>query len=361
MGMTKPSTAADFDAYICSVICTGSVYRKTVEEVCQEFGEADVYVDYIGSVSGTPPQYYDGGCDLIDLNTGDTFTVKTFTYYPVTCPDGQVPTYNTPQHPSTWCVVPPKHEKNRGQCDGESCCLGNPINGGVGNKYQIETDVSLTSFSFGRAYNSFAFQLNGAPVYSVMGSHWNHSYERYVIADATDPNKVYVTRPDGKAYAFSLSGGLWVPDGDIHDQLVQLTDAQSVPIGWRYSTQDNTIEDYDLAGKLVSISDALGNAQTLTYDGSNRLGRVDSNSGESLQFGYDASNRVSTMTDHASRQWTYRYDANDNLQFVDNPDGTTKQYHYEDTAFAHALTGITDERGIRYSTFGYDVRGAGNS
>jgi len=190
-----------------------------------------------------------------------------------------------------------------------------------------------------------------------MGRHWNHNYERHVIADAVDPNTVYVTRPDGKGYDFTSSGGLWVPDSDIHDKLEQLTDAQSVSTGWRYTTQDNTVENYDLSGKLVSITDVLGNTRTLTYDGGNRLDRVETNSGESLQFGYDASNRLSAITDHAGRQWTYRYDANDNLQFVDNPDGTTKQYHYEDTAFPHALTGITDERGIRYSTFSYDYEG----
>jgi len=294
---------------------------------------------------------------MISLQFGDVYTVHSFTYYPVTCPDGQVPTYNLPQYPSAYCVVPPKDKKNRGHCKGESCCLGNPIHAGVGNKYQIETDFNMNPLAFSRAYNSFDFQLNGAPVYSVMGRHWNHNYERYVIVDAVDPNKVYVTRPDGKGYEFASSGGLWVPDSDIHDQLVQLTDAQSVPTGWRYTTQDNTAENYDLSGKLVSIKDVLGNTRTLTYDGSNRLERVDSNSGESLQFAYDASNRLSTITDHAGRQWGYRYDANDNLKFVDNPDGTTKQYHYEDTAFPHALTGITDERGIRYSTFRYDYEG----
>jgi len=264
------------------------------------------------------------------------------------------------------CVDPPKDEKNRGQCEGESCCLGNPIHSGAGNKYQIETDFNLNSLIFSRSYSSFDFQLNSTPVYSMMGRHWNHNYERYVIADATGPNKVYVTRPDGKGYEFALSGNLWVPDEDVHDQLVQLTDAQSVPTGWRYTTQENTVEDYGLSGKLVSVTDVLGNTQTLTYDGSSRLDRVDTNSGESLQFGYDVSNRLSTITDHASRQWTYRYDANNNLEFVDNPDGTTRQYHYNEPAFTsgadlpQALTGITDARGTRYATFGYDAQGRAN-
>ena len=80
--MTKPSIAADFHAYICGVngVCTNSVYRETPEEVCQQFGEASIVSDYLGTVSGTSPEYYDGGCDLIDLQFGNTYTLKVFTF-----------------------------------------------------------------------------------------------------------------------------------------------------------------------------------------------------------------------------------------------------------------------------------------
>ncbi len=35
--------------------------------------------------------------------------------------------------------------------------------------------------------------------------------------------------------------------------------------------------------------------------------------------------------------------------------GPTTTYHYEDITDKFALTGITDERGIRYATYGYDA------
>ncbi len=63
------------------------------------------------------------------------------------------------------------------------------------------------------------------------------------------------------------------------------------------------------------------------------------------------------VTDHAGRTWRYRYDAGGNLEFVDNPDGTARRYHYEDPRFSFALTGITDERGIRYATWAYNADG----
>ena len=55
------------------------------------------------------------------------------------------------------------------------------------------------------------------------------------------------------------------------------------------------------------------------------------------------------------------YYARDNLlEFVDNPDGTTRQYHYENPDYPEALTGITDESGVRYASYGYDADGQAN-
>ena len=159
---------------------------------------------------------------------------------------------------------------------------------------------------------------------------------------------------------FSLSGNAWVPDADVISELVRTTDANGDPTGWQYTTLDNSVELYDVNGKLISITNVLGITQTLSYDANERLDRIDTNVGDYLQFGYDASNRIATITDHANRVWSYRYDANDNLEYVDNPDGTSKRYHYEDASYPHALTGITDERGIRYATWAYDTQGRAN-
>ncbi len=109
--------------------------------------------------------------------------------------------------------------KNRGACEGESCCLGNPISAGGGWKYQTETDVTLTSLTFERSYNSTDLQLNGAPTVTTLGKQWAHIFERRVIVDNTNTNAVNVTRPDGKSYRFALSGNQWNPDGDVGDRL----------------------------------------------------------------------------------------------------------------------------------------------
>ena len=54
----------------------------------------------------------------------------------------------------------------------------------------------------------------------------------------------------------------------------------------------------------------------------------------------------------------YRYDTDYNLTEVEHPGSVIRRYHYENTTFKGALTGITDELGVRYATFGYDGYGS---
>ena len=57
---------------------------------------------------------------------------------------------------------------------------------------------------------------------------------------------------------------------------------------------------------------------------------------------------------------SYEYDTQDRLVKT-AVDGKSRTYHYEDSRFPRALTGITNERGIRYVTWTYDDQGRANS
>ncbi len=162
---------------------------------------------------------------------------------------------------------------------------------------------------------------------------------------------ITITRPNGQAYHFEKSNGIWIDP--LYPEVSLTTDGSN----WVFTNADNSRENYDGTGKLLSITSVRGDTQTLTYDTNNRLTRVETSSGDSLQFNYDASNRISAVLDNTGRKWTYRYGATGNLEFVDNPDNTTKQYHYDDLNFIHALTGITDERGKLYATWTYNADG----
>ena len=78
--------------------------------------------------------------------------------------------------------------------------------------------------------------------------------------------------------------------------------------------------------------------------------------GRTLGFSYTGE-RITGMTDPGGGSYAYAYDANNNLASVTYPDGSVKQYHYEDPAYPNALTGITDELGVRYATYRYDAAG----
>ncbi|TAK64345.1 DUF6531 domain-containing protein [Methylobacter sp.] len=245
--------------------------------------------------------------------------------------------------------------------------FGNPINAATGNKWQHETDLPSGAFglSFDRYYNA---STTANP--SSLGAGWSHAYSRSGTLQANG-SWVTIRRNDGKEYNFQLSAGQWVTDADVLDRLEELKDSTNERIGWRYTTAGNSVETYTASGKLTAITDRSGLTQTLTYSDastpvtvaptSDLLIRVTDSFDHQLNFTYDANSRLSTMTNPAGGVYHYVYDANNNLASVTYPDGASKTYHYENTSFPHALTGITDENNNRYATFRYDAQGRGIS
>ena len=245
------------------------------------------------------------------------------------------------------------------------CLTGNPINQATGNKYQREIDLTTGSDTFRlnliRHYNSQTSTITG------FGSSWSHNYGAFILQES--PAVVNVVRADGKAFNFTLSGGVLIPDADVNSKLDKLTDAIGQFVGWRYTTGDNEVELYGANGKLLSITNRAGMTQTLTYSDSSTsatvvpsqsldiLIRVTDALGRQLNFTYDISNRISTVTGTEGDTYAYAYDANNNLASVAYPDGKSRFYHYEDVRFPNALTGITDENGDRYATYQYSADG----
>lgn len=239
---------------------------------------------------------------------------------------------------------PPLHE-NLGRPD--FCPAGNPINQRTGNKIQSETDYQGSGpfpLVFTRYYNSEASVLG-----AKLGANWRHTFDRAVNAGV-------VFRPDGKAFEYNPSTLTAQPN--ITHRLERLFSPSNTFSGWRFTnSDDDSIEVFDVNGKLLSITSRTGLAQTLSYDSSGRLSSVVDTFGRSLTFAYDAAWRVSTITDSAGNIFGYAYDSNNNLQTVSYPDGRVRTYVYENVAFPHALTGIVDENGSRYATFTYDAQG----
>ncbi len=158
-------------------------------------------------------------------------------------------------------------------------------------------------------------------------------------------------RPDGKIIRFDNAGnGIWRTSGANGMTLEQTTS------GFLLTDKNDTVEEYDTNGWLSSITRRNGEKETVTFV-AGFLDNVTDNTGNTLTFTYDTNNRLATVTYNGTQQWGYRYNSSGLLEFVDNPDNTTRQYQYEDVNFPRALTGITDERSNRYATFEYDTAG----
>jgi YD repeat-containing protein len=200
------------------------------------------------------------------------------------------------------------------------------------------------------------------------GARWRHSYDRRIeLSSSTDFTTATAVRPDGRQLRFNLSGGAWVPDADIVDRLVRLTDGGGNPTGWSYTTVNEETEEYDVNGRLVSTTNRAGLKQTLSSDGNARLASVTDPFGRQLLFAYDALDRIATMT-APNGIHTYAYVASNvsgdvlgNLDSVTYPDTKVRRYHYNESAYTgganlpSAPTGITDENDSRFAIFKYDT------
>ena len=258
------------------------------------------------------------------------------------CPDENPP---PPPNPD----LGPNENTANGSCPNPY--VSNPIHAGTGNKFQKETDyqdTSLFPLTFSRYYNS---QLDNT-LSIHMGMRWRHSYERSIeVISATE---VIVQRATGKRHQYINSGSGFYSATDVNSHLTQTTG------GWLLTTAQDDDEEYDSNGRLVSIIRQDGARHDLAYDGNNRLVSVSDDFGRVLQINYQdaASPVIASITVPDGRTFDYGYDSIGNLVTVTYP-GTTndRMYHYEDANDLRLLTGITDERGIRYATWQYDTQG----
>jgi len=341
-----------YDASNFGLDFTRIAYGSTPEEVCAQRNEFELTLN--GGLSGSDHLIFlgslssGGNCGFRWINPQGGSVITQSDFFPTfaSCQeintfDSRIPRPTTPQ-----CIsnVPPK-EGGCGCCesdgsggggggggDGGSFC-GNPINAGTGNKFQLETDLSpvgTNSVRFVRYYNSEHAAYDG-----TLGGMWQHTYTRAILINGAATDLIYY-RNDAKQLAFHSQGGVWTSDADIADRLVELTNSNSLRIGWQLrvaKTED--IEGYDASGRLISITARNGLRQTLTYtDGTNGttsgnggfvldasgsptttplpkgiLLRVVDNFGRTLTFGYDSLFRIVKVTDPAGGVFLYAYSA----------------------------------------------------
>ncbi len=262
------------------------------------------------------------------------------------------------------CSVPPYPDGEKDLAKPPVCGdnTPNPIHIGLGRKQAIEhiyrTEGNVFPIDF-----QFYYQHNDK---KRLGITWRHSYYKWIVLDGQKiPTSARIYRGRG-AFLFrrDQATGEWRGDDDVNDSLIELVDTNHQRQGWKYIDRlSDRTENYDVAGRLVSIEDRGGLIHTLTYDPNGNLINIIDSFGQQLTFTHDAYGNFATLTDPAGGFYQFTFASNGNLLNITYPDNKTRIYHYNEPSYTnnthlpHALTGITDENGVRYATYTYDLLG----
>ncbi len=222
-----------------------------------------------------------------------------------------------------------------------------PVNTATGDYFMSHMDLSVPgrgmSLTFSRAYNSLD------PYSGPFGPGWTHSFN---IALSRDSNTGIVTikEADGhEDYFAPLGGGSYAPQTvGLFDALAQNPDST-----FTLTRKTRTTLNFSAAGKLLSIVDRNGNAQTLSYAGNNLTSITDS-AGRKYTFSYGTNNHIASLTDPAGRVVRYSYDPAGRLVAVRDPLGAVVQYIYDGS---NRMLSATDPRGNVYLKNSYDQQG----
>jgi RHS repeat-associated protein len=243
---------------------------------------------------------------------------------------------------------------------------GDPVDISNGNLYEAETDYAGTGsnpIKFVRSYNSLGATCQPSTGQGIfLGGGWSATYFQTLVPvtitdSKTTYNTVYAYRPDGRVLQFNEYNGVYSPDGDVGESLIQTSS------GWSYQTADDTIETYNSAGQLLTVAKRGQAPVTVNYASGASAGdppaSVSDGFGHTLQFSYADNNDVlqlSSITDPAGHTISYTHDSTHNrLTAVTQTDSTTRTYGYSSNySLACYLTSITDENSVQYASWTYN-------
>ena len=210
--------------------------------------------------------------------------------------------------------------------------------------------------------------------HSPVAKYWSANlFKRVAISTVRSggsiPAAAAASRGNGTTITFSrdVSTGQDAPDGNNADTLVELSDGRL-----RYFDKASGAEEtYDSSGALTSIAWADGQRVDLTYStaatpasiapGPGYVIQAVDQSSRGISFIYAArtsplaGGRLARVTDPASQIITLdNNESTGDLSAIHWSDGRVRTFLYEGNTVG-ALTGVTDELGQRYATFGYDA------
>jgi RHS repeat-associated protein len=246
---------------------------------------------------------------------------------------------------------PPVTSHLAGAADGSTVPGLNPQ---IGNFTDTVTDAQISAvgpaLAAQRTYNSQDLRTSGA-----FGTGWSTPWDQRltVESDAT----VLVVLESGRTVRFGKN-----PDGTYVSPLGESLELASTASGFRMRDASGAVREFNTAGQLVTIKDAFGRGQTLTYTSGKLTRATDDASGRYLTLEWTGTHVTAVVvpasqTGAAASRWTYTY-TGDLLTKACSPlsalDCTT--YTYEATSFYEAA--VQDANPRAYYSFDEIALGA---
>ncbi len=233
---------------------------------------------------------------------------------------------------------------------------GNPINFLHGHKIQSFTDYRSGGdfpLVITRAYTSF---LQPG---SSTADHWSFNYSggKYksleLLGVTAGEYAAKLISVDGSALLFGRAEGDALFSGDP-DTLSRL---EQTGFGWQVIDPGDGIHKFDPSGRLIAVVDRSGRSHTYEYVEETTI--VTDQFGKSIEIVKNEDEQVISIKLPDGSMILYDYLAEGLIEKVTYSDNSFETYHYENDV--GLLTGITDERNIRHSTFTYNGRSAASS
>lgn len=214
--------------------------------------------------------------------------------------------------------------------------------------------------TFARYYNS----LHHNQASRLFSHNWHHSFS-YEISYSPD-GTTDLLRPDGSVKSFGSSR----QSADEPGVLLMQVDAAGLMTGATYTDGQGATETYDRLGRIARIDYAQGGFIAIAYNGDNpRLISVTDEHNRAIRFTYGSNtdSELKQITTPNGSIYKYLYNSSYMLSTVTGPDNYSITYSYDEYKFnlsgtqGRRLTGVTDERKIRTTSWTYDKFGQATS
>lgn len=226
---------------------------------------------------------------------------------------------------------------------------GDPVQTFSGAFRYQHSDVTIPGrgpvIDFARSYSSA--DTRSGP----FGPGWTHGYNIRLRKPGDGSDDLLLVRADGNTDRFTHNpDDTFSTPAAVYSGLVQNPDGS-----YRLTEKDQSAWTFDPGGRLTAIIDRFGNSAIMTYDHQGRLATISDPAGRGhLTLSYGSTGRLVSVSDWLApaRTVTYGYDTSGRLQTVTDRRGKTTTFGYDGAS--SRLASITDANGHVALTLTYD-------